>query len=299
MACDYPISGWRPREGTRIVFDSKQGWSDRPVTIPCGRCTGCRLEHSRQWAVRCVHESQMHQENSFITLTYNDDHLPKGGTLVKSDFQNFMKRLRKHYLPKGTKRKIRYYMCGEYGEKTLRPHYHACLFGLDFQDKKLWTTQNEHRVYTSQELSSLWSQDGESLGFSTIGQVTFQSAAYVARYIMKKITGDLAADHYRGRQPEYTTMSRRPGLAKTWIEKYHETDVSHDDHVILNGKTFRPPRYYDNHFEITDPEKWIATKARRITKGRLNPDNTPERRKVRAKVRAQKLKKLKRNLEND
>uniref|UniRef100_UPI0040482461 rolling circle replication-associated protein n=1 Tax=Shewanella sp. TaxID=50422 RepID=UPI0040482461 len=183
MACFYPIKGWRPRLGNKIVFNPAHGYADRPVTLPCGQCVGCRLEHSRQWAIRCVHEAQLHQDNCFITLTYNDDYLPENGTLVKRDFQLFMKRLRKKY-----PHAVRYYQCGEYGSKTHRPHYHACLFGHDFKDKTLWQKGSDGTpLYISSSLQDLWSSDGHSIGFSTIGTVTFQSAAYVARYIMKKI----------------------------------------------------------------------------------------------------------------
>jgi hypothetical protein len=235
----------------------------------------------------------MHQDNCFITLTYNDHHLPEGGTLVKRDFQLFMKRLRKRY-----SHPIRYYQCGEYGETTQRPHYHACLFGHDFKDKVLWKKQNGVPLYVSAELVELWSLDGRSIGFSTIGSVTFQSAAYVARYIMKKITGNSAADHYQGRQPEYTTMSRRPGIAKQWFDKYFETDVRHQDEIILNGKRLKPPRYYDKQFEIVDPNAAVLQKYARIRQANKNPEEqSPLRLKTKRRIKEKQLKRLKRELE--
>jgi len=161
------------------------------VSLPCGQCVGCRLERSRQWAVRCVHESQLHKENCFITLTYAPEHLPQNSSLDYRDFQLFMKRLRKRF----TGKSIRFYMCGEYGENFGRPHFHACIFGHNFDDLKLWKTQNDVPLFRSKTLEELW-----PFGHSSVGTVTFESAAYVARYIMKKVTGDAAAEHYTFRQ---------------------------------------------------------------------------------------------------
>ena len=101
MACYYPLKGYRaravnPKTGKRsIVFDSSLGFMDMPVEFACGQCIGCRIERSRQWAIRCVHEAQLYEANCFITLTYAPEHLPKNGSLVLEHFQKFMKRLRK------------------------------------------------------------------------------------------------------------------------------------------------------------------------------------------------------------
>ena len=246
MPCYSPIKGYRskvlsPNGKRTIVFKPNLGFVDPPVLVPCGQCCGCRLERSRQWAIRCTHEASLHENNCFITLTFNDDNLPSDKSLDVRHFQLFMKRLRKQF---GSN--IRYYHCGEYGEKFRRPHYHACIFNFDFPDKKIFKISNGHNLYTSVILSEIW-----PYGFSLIGDVTFQSAAYVARYIMKKVTGDLAKDHYEyidpdtgeiiNLKPEYTTMSRRPGLGKGWFEKY-KSDVYPDDFVILNGKKMKPPK---------------------------------------------------------
>ena len=174
-----------------MIFNPKYAYqADQPEKLPCGQCVGCRLERSRQWAIRCMHEAQMHEDNCFITLTFNPESLDDRSnpwSLDVRDFQLFMKRLRKKY---GAG--IRFYHCGEYGELNKRPHYHACIFGFDFPDKRLWKVTNSgHRLYISESLDELW-----PFGFCTIGNVTFESAAYVARYIMKKVNGDAAADHY-------------------------------------------------------------------------------------------------------
>lgn len=258
MACFHPMRGWKSRNvnesGKRsVVFDRKAGFDDMEVVIPCGQCWGCRLERSRQWAIRCVHEASLYENNCFLTLTYDNEYLPEGGSLHKPDFQKFMKRLRKRF----PGHVIRYFQCGEYGEKTSRPHYHACLFNFDFEDKIHFKTVNENRYYTSSLLSELW-----PMGHHVLGDVSFDSAAYVARYIMKKITGDKAEAHYQGKEPEYTTMSRRPGIATGWFEKY-QTDIYPSDFIVLNGTKMRVPKFYDNILDRLYPHELQTLKARR------------------------------------
>lgn len=209
----------------------------------------------------------MHEESSFLTLTYDDDHLPRGlekcgrctrphikaGSVCVSDFQDFMKRLRRSIAPK----KVRFYHCGEYGEILSRPHYHALLFGHDFSDRKFFSKRNGNPVYTSSQLSSLW-----PFGFSVVGSVTFESAAYVARYVMKKITGEKAESHYAGRAPEYVTMSRRPGIGSTWYDKY-KSDVYPLDRINVRGSVVRPPRFYDSLLGREDPSTLALLKINR------------------------------------
>lgn len=203
MPCYHPMPAVRMSDGSvSFVSRNKRGVVD-DLELPCGQCIGCRLERSRQWAMRCLHEASMHDVNSFITLTYDDEHLPVGGTLVYADFQRFMKRLRKAFEPL----KIRFYAGGEYGEGTSRPHFHACLFGLHFHDRKYFKrTSAGERIYTSDILSRLW-----PYGHSSVGNVTFQSAAYIARYCVAKVTGDLAAAHYRVVTEDGEIVDRVPG----------------------------------------------------------------------------------------
>lgn len=302
MACFYPLKGYRSRarnpSGTRsIVFNPLDGLVDLPVTVPCGQCVGCRLERSRVWAVRCMHEASLYQNNSFITLTYSDNNIPYGNTLVKSDFQKFMKKLRFHHGDG-----IRFFHCGEYGEKTFRPHYHALLFNFDFKDRVPWKqNSNGDMVFLSRELENLW-----GYGLTTVGDVTFQSAAYVARYIMKKVTGHLADPHYQfvdgvtgeitQRQPEYVTMSRRPGIGTEWYRKF-KMDVFPHDRVIMNGSKFRPPRFYDGLYEIDHPQKFQRLKGRRKRNAAKHAENnTPERLLVREEVQLARTKRLKREI---
>ncbi len=302
MACFHPISGYRARSG-RVVFSRKESLAGIKATIPCGQCIGCRLERSRQWAVRCVHEASMYADNCFITLTYNDVNLPIDGSLEKKDYQDFMKRLRRDVEP----RKIRYYHCGEYGDRTRRPHYHAILFNIDFADKILFKQVNGQNLYTSKYLEEKWEK-----GFATVGDVTFESAAYVARYIMKKITGTRARDHYVNAdpdtgeinwlEPEYTTMSRGGrgkglgGIGASWFEKY-ESDVYPDDFISMRGKEFKPPKFYDSQYEITEPEKMEIIKDGRMARlAGHRKDLTPERLRDREVVKKAQLAMLKRNL---
>lgn len=298
MTCYAPLEAWRIHGETKLRFTySPRADVKEKLQVPCGQCIGCRLERSRQWAIRCIHEAQLHPKNCFITLTYAPEHLPSPPSLDVRDFQLFMKRLRKKY---GSK--IRFFHCGEYGEKYGRPHYHACLFNFDFPDKRLWRENNGFRIYTSSSLEELW-----PFGFSTIGDVTFESAAYVARYIMKKITGKNSDAHYERldpltgeiyqAKPEYITMSRRSGIAAGWFEKYH-TDVYPSDFVIVRGVKMRPPRFYDNRFKNLRPLDFEEIQYQRFLDAQKNLDNnTPDRLNVRHECQKARLQKLPRNLE--
>lgn len=295
MPCFYPITAYRSAAGPNkngkwpLVFNVTGGYRDLEVKIPCGRCIGCRLEYSRQWAIRCVHEAQLHDRNSFITLTYNDENLPKNGSLVKEHFQLFMKRLRKELDKYDIK--IRYYHCGEYGERLQRPHYHAIIFGYDFPDRRLFKVKQGIRLYRSDLLERLW-----PYGFSTVGDVTFESAAYVARYVLKKITGDKAEEHYGGKQPEYTTMSRRPGIGHDWLMRYRDDVYNHDYVVMRNNIKCRPPKYYDAIYDDIEPEKFkkIKIKRRKLAK---DGEYTYMRLRAKEVIQQQRLRKLVREIE--
>jgi len=321
MPCFHPLHGFyadkiNPETGKRpVYFNPKKGVRlDWPVTLPCGRCLGCRLERSRQWAVRCVHEASQHEENAFITLTFRPAcqlhrvdrkgivRLPKCKlvdptiSLHKFHFQDFMKRLRFRF-PSKT---IKYFHAGEYGERFGRPHHHACLFGIDFPDKELWDIRNGNRLYTSKILDEVWGH-----GSCIIGDVTFESAAYIARYIMKKIKGnsqaalELAAAHYCGRTPEYATMSRRPGIGKNWYDEY-KGDVFPSDEVVLRGKQMRPPRFYDKQLEKEDPKLYEKIKLDRKAEAVHNAsDNTKRRLLTKEQCKIAQFQQLKRGLENE
>ena len=307
MACYHPISaglsGYSTNSATgrvyrRVIFKQNDPDIVQSVSLPCGQCIGCRLERSRQWAMRCMHEAQLHQHNCFITLTYDNDHIPSDQSLHYRDFQLFIKRLRKRY----PTTKISYYMAGEYGDNFGRPHYHACIFGLDFHDKKLWKrTTSGSLIYRSSDLEVLW-----PFGYSSIGDVNFESAAYVARYIMKKVTGHNAKDHYTEtnqetgeiikRKPEFNKMSLKPGIGYDWYKKY-KNDVYPHDYVIIKGKKVKPPKFYDKKYKSDYPYEYDEILYKREINGKLNSeDNTPERLIVKETVQQAKLQKLKRNL---
>lgn len=296
VPCYRPLKAYRA-QGGRIVFSSKEGWSDRPLLLSCGKCVGCRLERSRQWALRCVHEASQHERNSFLTLTYNSESLPEGQTLMVSHWQLFAKRLRKRL---GA---FRFLHCGEYGTENLRPHYHACIFGIDFAFDRVPLRVNSHgdQTWVSKTLSEIW-----GMGHCAIGALTFDSAAYVARYVMKKAVEAEDASRYvrvdpdTGEcwsvRPEYVTMSRRPGIGAEWFKKYH-TDVYPSDEVVHEGRRFRPPRYYDTKFAEMCEEEFKKIQARRLDQAEeKKADRTYDRLKVREQVATARVGQLKRNL---
>lgn len=257
MACYKPLRATRLYDEfgkSYISFDDRAIGHGEELYLPCGQCIGCRVARSREWATRMLHEASLHDQNCFITLTYNPENLPEDGSLHKKHFQDFMKRLRKRF--KG--QKIRYFHCGEYGSKLGRPHYHAILFGFDFFDKELFSISGNNRVYRSPVLEQLW-----PFGFSTIGDVTFESCAYVARYVIKKVTGDRASEHYGDKLPEYITMSLKPGIGFGWFEKYRTDIYPHDFVVLADGRKLKTPRFYDKKLLELFPEIYLDVEDRR------------------------------------
>nr|WAE43577.1 MAG: replication initiator protein [Microviridae sp.] len=310
MPCYHPLQAYLPHGGSdskKIIFDE---YADHgaAIRLPCGQCIGCRLEYSRQWAIRCVHEAKLYKHNCFITLTFDDKHLPEDKSLDVKVFQDFMKRFREKVKTKAFIdkygfycKKLRFFHCGEYGEKRGRPHYHACIFNFDFPDRKYHSKRKGIKLYTSQILEELW-----PYGFSSVGDVTFESAAYVARYVVKKINGKKADEvgdngfrHYEHldentgevlvKKKEYTTMSRRPGIGSDFC-KEKLSDYYPSDTIICRGREMRPPKFYDHIYEQDNLESMEIIKQRRIDKmSALCNDNTIERLEVREKVEQAKL----------
>lgn len=265
------------------------------MTISCGQCSGCRLETSRQWTMRLMHEASTHDQNCWITLTYNKEHLPQDRGLHKPDFTKFMKRFR-FALVQGVppaqleadpaRYKVRYYQCGEYGDRDHRPHHHACIFGQDFSfDRTPWKMRKGNQTWRSETLNKLWSCTTckKPIGYAEIGALTAQSAGYTARYIMKKQNGQGADLHYLDyitgviRERPYTTMSTNPGIGRKWIDKYH-TEVFPLDEVIMNGHRTTPPKYYDAQYQKLDPIGFELVKETRQARAlEHSADNTPRR----------------------
>ena len=310
MTCYHPndayISGTRS-SGTKIIrFGLPKRFNQETLKLPCGQCIGCRLDRANMWAVRMMHEAQMHDESCMATLTYNEENYPHYGSLVKHDPQNFLKRLRKQ-----TGAKLKYYLGAEYGNQLQRPHYHICLFGLDFSDKEPIKETEGIITYTSETLEKIWGK-----GFVTISDMTIETAAYVARYCMKKVSTaknseDKHYAHYekicpftgeiRQIEPEYSTMSRGgktgKGIASDWYAKYH-SDVFPHDTCIHKGRNVKTPRYYENLLRSTDPMGYEKIKEKRKDFALLHQaNNTPERLAVREKVKKAKIQSLKRNYE--
>lgn len=305
------------------------------MTIRCGNCIGCMIDDSRDWAARCMHEAKLHTHNCFITLTFNDEHLPPTPSLDHRTFQTFIKRLRENALSKETavlrqlvradrtnlsttntkapppqnahsvppegeptpdarmRAVIRYHMCGEYGPLNSRQHYHANMFGINFADRKYYkTTEAGYRLEKSETLDKIWGN-----GYASIGQLTWETAAYTARYNMKKAgeknkkweiinleTGEIII-----REPEYQRMSRNPGIGKNWIKQF-KTDVYPRGTILINGHESTTPRFYDDYYKTLDEDAYNKLKSLRqheqgkrpvdITKSRLEAEETVTRAKL-------------------
>lgn len=311
MPCYGPLKGYRGplnKNGKRpVVFNRR--YAVEPIEfidVPCGQCVGCRLERSRQWAMRCMHEVTLHEDNCFVTLTYDDASLDNWKarnipahsrySVNVREFQLFMKRLRK-----SVGADVRVFYCGEYGAKFGRPHYHAILFNLDFGDKYAWSKSNDQVLYRSPTLEKAW-----PFGYSSIGSATFESAAYCARYILKKVTGDRADNHYRRvdpetgevfeNEPEFARMSK--GIGRGWYERFKRDAYPHDA-VWLRGRWMKPPKFYDGLYEVEMPDDMARIKnARRAAALTHTDDQSSRRLRDREVCQLARLERLPRNMEN-
>jgi len=321
MACLYPVHGFRA-PGGQITQARTKGWIDRPTVRACGNCLQCGLEYARQWALRGVHEAQMHPQYSsagqprggscFVTLTFDDDHLPPFGALSKDEPVRFMKRLRHETGP------FRYLLAGEYADPSPerpdlpmgRPHYHMLLFGTDFRGDRVRVEDGRHgdNQFVSETIAAKWQHKGRH----RLGDVTTQSAGYVARYTIKKQRGEFAEPHYsRLARRESTIVEEFPpefslsskgggGLGKTWFDKYWR-DIYPHDFLVHEGVRQRPPRYYDTLLERRDRDMFLTVKAARVKAGE-NPaviaDNYPDRRTVKEKLLVSRASKWRRDVES-
>lgn len=298
MACYHPLVAVRGARNTIRVIGAKSGIAGATavagksdvIELPCGQCIGCRLNRSYMWAVRCVHEAQMYDTNVFVTLTYSDEKL-RSPSLDYSDFQKFMKRLRR------VKPGVRFFACGEYGDSLGRAHFHAILFNCFFDDRKPHGKSDSGAdVWISAELDALWSH-----GQCHIGSFSYESAAYVARYAAKS-----ALEGYDGKRravgkggfvdaetgefwpytPEMIRMSLKPGIGASWFALYHG-DCLPRDYVIVNGEKKSVPRYYMKKFNDMDTFEAEMVKFQRILKSEkpeVRADNSKERLEVKEKV---------------
>lgn len=257
------------------------------------------------------HEKTEHELTSFVTLTFADEHLPDDYSIHVRDIQLFMKRLRKAL---GHNR-VRFFACGEYGDAGGRPHYHLLLFGYDFPDRTLWRRSSSGELlYRSAFLEKLW-----PFGHCEIGAVTTQSINYVARYILKKVNGEASEDHYyrihplTGEyvkvNPEFITMSSKPGIGSTWFDRF-QSDAFPSDFVIIDGVKRPIPRYYmkkliskesktgDLPVFTRESSRVQGKRLQRAASPRSKANNTPERLATREESATLKVARLKRELDD-
>lgn len=268
MACYNPIRAYRgpinPDTGRNTLLWNKpkpeNGVEAKEWLIPCGKCIGCRKMQADNWAIRCVHESKMHKENCFVTLTYAPEHVPENKSLDRNAFLSFLKNVKNQNPGK----RIRYLYCGEYTKKGI-PHYHALLFGHSFPDQKLLTKRKSHSVsyniYTSEQCTNAW----QNKGFITIGEINIHTASYVGKYCFKK---SVRAKYLNGKLQPYANMSRRPGIGSTWYEKFKGDVYPSDECRTIDGGCLRPPRYYDEKLRKEDPETYKKIKYKREKAGK-------------------------------
>jgi len=335
QSCRFPMEAWQVKPTVtehqyklfpKLPTDTKlYFWNDSPprdqlrffklLQVPCGRCMQCRLNYAREWSARIMAEATLSERNCFLTLTYADEHLPENGQLVKRDFQLFMKKLRFHHnghqaiyglkSPNG-KHPIRFYMCGEFGDLFGRPHYHAAIFNYKPYDLEYYKTNAQgDKLYISKQLTQLWGK-----GLVTLGDLTSQSADYVARYVTKKFKGSVEdkAEHYHrvneetgeiyDLTPEYACMSRMPGIGIPYLKKW-ESDffngqifVSKKDGTSIQRKM---PRHFEDVLGRTHPQLVEDLKKKRILAlaemKRLHPEEFTEARlKVNDQILAMKTK---------
>lgn len=268
LDCSPDLDDWStPRQlsfhwsSSQLEIAKRQG---RLLKLPCRHCVGCRLDKSREWANRIVMEQQYHDESWFLTLTYDDEHLPPAypvdpatgeilsvhATLVKKHLQDFFKRLRFN-----SQQDIRYYAAGEYGTTTYRPHYHILVFGLHLDDlMPLKRNFQQDQYYTSDFISKCW-----PFGFHILGRVTWQSAAYVARYTMKKATHGFDRRYYEKAsiEPEFQTMSLRPAIGRRYLDDHPEI-FEFDTFTVstpYGGRKMVLPEYFKKVYKDQHPKE--------------------------------------------
>lgn len=321
MTCFSPVKMFRCAErsetGKRPLTANplKALNSHVAMRLPCMSCNGCRADKRKQWALRVMHESQMHSCNFFLTLTQALDQRRASNSLAKRDLQLFHKRVRARY-----GNGIKYFACGEMGEKGDNPHYHTILMSdADlFPDKYLWAERSTGRVWRSAQLEQLWPD-----GFAEITSVTIKSAAYVAGYVLKKLP---SADdpslvrlspvdgQWHTTEPEFATMSRRPGLGSSWFDKF-EKDAFPSDFLIIGGRKVKPPKFYLDKLKVRnvidvaharpgfvlrdqgdDASGIVKSRRAHANTPQSRANSTPERLAVRGELMALTLKRHKRTL---
>lgn len=277
MPCYHPQTAYVPLDGGELSF--RETANSREVQIPCGQCIGCRVQRAVDWGIRITHESKLYDKNSWITLTYQENPV----TLVRRDVQLFIKRLRKAH----PERRIRYFAAGEYGSKSLRPHYHVCLFNFWPSDAKIWVEKTQH--YKSKEIETLW-----GLGNTDVFRLNHSRALYTGKYSCKKIGGIPAKAHYTRLNPEtgeliecipeFAQMSLKPGIGFNWYERF-KTDYLPCNNVVIDGRQYKVPKYYWRKFQLSDAESAETLQYQNYLEALQHAQNlTPERLAIREEV---------------
>lgn len=302
MACFRPMVAHRDRVTGETALGYRLADTGDCLSLPCGRCVGCKLERASAWATRITHEASLYDSNLFVTLDYRPDALPASRSLEYEDFQRFMKRLRRRYRGvsaprvegvefKAGFRPIRFFASGEYGDRFKRPHWHAILFNLVLPDAERY----QNGTLRSEELEAIWGK-----GRCVIGEVTPASAAYVAGYTIKKAHGAAAraaaydvVDERTGevlfeRRPEFCVMSRRPGIGAWWYDRFHRDlfPGGGESRAVVEGQERKVPRYYINRLIERDPlsaEEVAYVRFQRALEVPLE-ESSPQRLQVREEV---------------
>lgn len=283
MSCQKPREVYRPAIGGPLQFSKPikgdAGVDYHRLNIPCGECIECQSEKARQWAIRIAHEAQLWEENSFVTLSYADEHLPEHNSLKYEDLEAFWDRFRSWARRQG-KIRPRYYSVGEYGDKSLRPHYHACIFGYAFTEERIMLRGGTKPLWTNTFLQNMWGK-----GHVSVGMLNFATARYTASYVTKKLKSKqkyVRVDEDTGElipleQPR-ALMSRN--IAKEWWDKYRH-QVSANDQVVINGDAQKPPKVYDRWLSARSEVAGEMIKEERMKKAQTL---TQEQRDARARV---------------
>lgn len=285
--CTRETTAYQNPNGGRPIFGwegEKQGLPE--IKLPCGKCPECMKDYYTQWATRGERELLHWESSLFITLTYDDDHLPKDRSLDKKHVQDFIKRVKKRF-NSSLENPIRQIYCGEYGSKTLRPHYHVILFNLDLEDKrKHYKSESGHQVFTSRTLSDLWKKGNAEFGYSTPASI-----AYLFKYILKKktrkekskpLTLELPEGCYDV-QHEFIEASRNPGIGAF----SRESSAIRRGFLTVNGVKKKLPKYYTEHLRKVDPELHAILTDQKADFALSRPKETSLRKKQREE--AQKL----------
>lgn len=332
MSCYHPLPAIQRKEGGQIEFVNKEAlikdargevfapFGYRYLEVPCGKCIGCRLDYSKQWATRIMKEAEQWENNWFLTLTYDPENVPwqssinletgeyvQGMTLQPEHLTKFLKDLRRYWKYHYNEDNIRFYACGEYGGKTQRPHYHVAVMNWNIPGGLLkeWKKSQNGMYYQCETVAKIWKK-----GFICLAKLEWESAAYVARYMLKKQKGKDADQYYKSMAqiPEFTRCSRNPGIAREWYEQNKDKIYKNDEMFIARkggAQKVKPPAYYDKLFDVEDHERMQEIKEERrkaaneaSRRKRANTTlNDEEQRKVEENKKEEQIKKLKRQIE--